>query len=442
MRGISVLIAGAGLAGLTAARHLAKRGASITVIEARPRAGGRVLTTRKPFRFRQHAEAGGDLIDDSQEAMCALIAELGLRRAPILDSGFTGIRHDARGRLVSGKNGWLDLQRRLQPEIRALCASEQRWDGGVAEALARESVAEWLSRTRAPKSIREVATGLRGFFLADPEDLSLLALVDQFAEDGVPGEERMFRILGGNDRLPAKLARSLGDRLHFDTVLRRVRQTARDVTAILESAGRAYEQRADYLVCAMPATTVRDVIFDPPMPEAQRQAVASLRYGAATKTALQFNRAVWRKRGQPRGFGTGLPIGAVWDGNEEQAGGARAGILTLLAGGRASASTRAMLSNGGPASILRQITWLNLREADLLAWSSMSWESDPWARGGYAYFDPTFAPFDRSWLARPFARVFFAGEHTSLRWQGYMNGAVETGVRAAEEIAARERSRA
>jgi monoamine oxidase len=451
MRGTSVLIAGAGLAGLTAARHLTKWGARVTVIEARRRTGGRVLTMREPFRFRQHAEAGADLIDDSQDAMCTLIAEMGLRRAPILGDGFTGLRHDARGRLVGGKKGWFDLQRRLRPEIRALCASEQRWDAGVAETLARESVGAWLVRTRAPKPIRELALGMRGFFLSDPDDLSLLALVDQFAEDGVPGEEKMFRILGGNDRLTTKLASGLGDRLHLDTILRRVRQTPRGVTATVETGGRVHEQRADYLVCAMPATTVRDVLFDPEMPDAQRNAIASLKYGAATKSALQFDRAVWRTRGRPRAFGTALPIGAVWDGNEEQRGGANggrrgeganAGILTLMAGGGASAATRAMLSEAGPAAILRQITWLDLKKADLVAWTSMSWESDPWARGGYAYFDPRFAPFDRSWLARPFERVYFAGEHTSLRWQGYMNGAVESGLRAAEEIVVRERAKA
>jgi monoamine oxidase len=64
------------------------------------------------------------------------------------------------------------------------------------------------------------------------------------------------------------------------------------------------------------------------------------------------------------------------------------------------------------------------------------WEQDPWARGGYAFFDPAFDPSLRAWLARPFGRVFFAGEHTSVKWQGYMNGAVESGRRAAAEVAA------
>ena len=448
MRGASVVIAGAGLAGLTAARELTKKGANVTVIEARERIGGRVLTTREPFRFRQHAEVGADLIDESQTEICRLIGELGLRRAEILRGGFTTIRQAARVRGDAGKKGWRELQRRLQPEIRAFCLSEQRWDGSVADALARESVAQWLDRIHAPSALREIAVGLRGFFLADPEELSLLALVDQFAEEGTPGSERMFRIVGGNDRLPSRLAQSLGRNLHLEAVLRRVRQSPQNVTVTIETGGRLHDVRGEYLICAMPVTTLRDVTFEPAMPVDQRNAIVALKYGAATKTALQFDRATWRKRGKPRAYGTPLPIGAVWDGNEDQHGDApsrsgasarQAGILTLLAGGGASPATRAMLAEGGPSRLLGALSWLDLKKTEMIGWDTVSWENEPWSRGGYAYFDTQFTPASRVWLARPFGRVFFAGEHTSLRWQGYMNGAVETGLRAVEEVAAHVR---
>ena len=448
MRGTSVLIAGAGLAGLTAARELTKKGGAVTVIDARDRVGGRVFTVREPFLHGEHAEAGADLIDESQTEICTLIAAVGLRTASILPGGFTSVRQDGVRRSIAGRRGWQDLAKRLQPEVRAFCVSEQRWDGGVADSLAPESVSQWLDRIRAPKALKDVAVGMRGFFLADPEELSLLALTDQLAEDGTPGSEKMFRIIGGNDRLPAALAQALGSRIRLQTILRRVTQTRDGVTAALESSGRVSEAHFDYLVCAMPATTVRDVAFEPDLPERQRQATAVVKYGAATKTALQFDRAPWRKRGKPRAFGTALPIGAVWDGNEEQSSLRRSantarqgGILTLLAGGGASAATRAMLAAEGPSRIVRELSWLNLKNAELVAWTSLSWEYERWSRGGYAFFDTQFPPSLRYWFARPFDRIFFAGEHTSLRWQGYMNGAVETGLRAAEEVSARARTK-
>ena len=427
---MSVLIAGAGLAGLTAARDLIKKGATVTVIDARSRVGGRVLTLREGFHHRQHAEAGGDLIDEGQKEIRTLVGQLGLKLVEILPGGFT--LRQIGGRRVRGRKGCLDLERRLRPEIRAFRLSEARWDGAVAQAIGRQSVAAWLDRINAPKSLRAMAAALRGFFLADPEQLSLLALVEQLAEEGPPGGDKMYRVMGGNDRIAAALAKPLGERLRLGTVLRAITQSAHGVRASIQTSGGSDQIEADYVICAMPASTVRDVAFDPPLPVLQHEANRSLKYGHATKTALQFDRASWRKRGSPRGFGTNLPIGAVWDGNEEQHG--AGGILTLLAGGHASVDTKVMLASIGPQRLIEQMSFVDLKRASLVAWDSVSWEDDPWARGGYAYFDPAFNPAIREWLARPFRRVFFAGEHTSIKGQGYMNGAVESGLRAAEEV--------
>ena len=82
------------------------------------------------------------------------------------------------------------------------------------------------------------------------------------------------------------------------------------------------------------------------------------------------------------------------------------------------------------------LDWLGWAETPIIGSHQFVWEADPWSRGGYAYFDPSFDPALRPWLARPFGRIFFAGEHTSFRWQGYMNGAVESGRRAAAEVEA------
>jgi monoamine oxidase len=437
LRGISVLVAGAGFAGLTAARELAEKGADVTVIEARARLGGRVLTRRQPFLQRQHAEAGADLINGDQKEIRKLVGQLGLRLVEILPGGFTGIRQAGDGRRVRGLRGWYELERRLAPEIRSYRLNEQRWDGGIAQAIGRESVAAWLDRIRAPRRLRAMATALRGFFLADPDELSLLALVDQFADEGLPGGEKVFRVLGGNDRIAEKLAAPLGRKLHLQSILRVLTQTPSGITARVESSSGLAELRADFFICAMPAATVRDVSFDPALPEPQRDAFHLLKYGAATKTLLQFDRVTWRKRGKPRAFGTNMSIGAIWDGNEEQHG--DHGILTLMAGGRASTETREMLASGGPARLIDQMDWLDLSKPDLVAWDSVSWEHEPWSRGGYAFLHRQYKPELREWLARPFGRIFFAGEHTSLKWQGYMNGAVESGLRAAAEIEARHR---
>ena len=447
LAGTSVLIAGAGLAGLSAAHDLRALGADVTVIDARDRVGGRTWTIRDGFANGQHAEAGGDMIDEAQEEIRRLCKDVGLGLTRILRGGFGYVRPDATGRprVIDSRGrgamrGWDRLSDSLRDWVRPYRLSERRWDSPIATELARRSVAQWLDDTRADHELRATATGLRGFFLADPEELSLLALVDQFSEDDTSWPWNMYRIEGGNDRLAAKLAAPLGHRLKLETELVAVSHRGKQVRCSLAHARITSQLTVDYLVLALPATTLRRVPITPALPAQQHEAIARLKYGRATKTLLQFSRRFWRAPGRPRAFGSPLPFGAVWDGNEDQRG--RPGILTLLAGGGASDLTQAITTKDGIAKLAGSLEWLGGAGSELLASRQVSWENDAWARGGYAYFDPGFDPALRSWLARPFGRLFFAGEHTSIRWQGYMNGAVESGRRAAAEIRAVESSRA
>lgn len=444
LAGRRVIVAGAGLAGLMAARELEAAGARVTVVEARDRVGGRVHTLRGGFARRQHAEAGADIIEGEQTLVRELASSLGLETVRILRQGFGYYGPDRAGRrrIHTAPGTFEELPRRLRREIGDFCLADKRWDSGVAGGLASQSVADWLTRTRAEPAFVAGVRALRGFFLADPEDLSLLAVVDQFASftppGTPPGEGQMFRITGGNDRLPSAMARALKRPVILSAILRRVRQDAGGVRVTIEERGTLRELVGDYCVVTLPASTARDVRFHPALPDQQRRAIATLKYGNATRMALQFARPFWRKAGRPRAFGSDLPLGAVWDGAEEQCNGP--GMLILLAGGNASRSLREIVEREGDSGLVDRLSWLGKPTA-LVATQTVTWEDERWSRGGYAYFDPSFEPELRPWLSRPAGRVLFAGEHTSAQFQGYMNGAIESGKRAAAEVRRLEEAR-
>jgi monoamine oxidase len=430
----SIIVVGAGLAGLAAARTLQRRGCVVSVFEARARIGGRVWTRRDGFG-EMYGEAGGELIDADQHEIRELAAELGLLEQRILRSGFAQFRlgNDRRHRIRSANTGWQATETAIAPLVKAFRLNEQEWNGPIADAIARRSVKQWLDDTNATAEVRATAMTMRNFFLADPDDLSLLVYVEQFATSGNPSGNTLYRLRGGNDRLAERMARSLRRPVRLRHIVRRIEQKKTGALVTVESDRRRSTVSATCVLVTVPAPLAAEIEFVPELPEAQRQALMRLKYGPGTKTLLQFERASWRRPGKTRACATDLDVGAVWDAGEHQGG--SKGMLALLAGGSASAATRDLVKTDA-TRLQAELRFFGIGRARLLAFHSVSWEDDPWARGGYAVFDPSFPPSSRRMLSMPSGRVFFAGEHTSAKWQGYMNGAVTSGLRAAEEICA------
>ena len=427
-----VAVVGAGVAGLVAARALAARRAIVVVFEARDRLGGRVLTVRQEGPSPVHAEAGGEFIDGDHTRVRALARELGLRLTRVLRSGFgTAVRYGGNVEvLVSQATGWRRLKRAFARELKQYESHGSRWEGTVAAELARRSVLDLLTANRA--GVREVAfaQALQGFFAAGPSSLSALVLLDQML-DGDPGSVRLYRIAGGSDALVRALADEVG-RVARRHVLRRVVQTGRGVTLTLESArGGLVEHEADYVVIAAPPPLVSTIVFTPPLPAAMRRALDALPLGAGTKSTLRFGSRWWHRSGRPDAFGTNMPVGAIWASAGDRRG---PHALTLFAAGDASAQFGALLDREGVDGVVGHLTWLGTPRDRATLVSTTRWEHDEWARGTYAVFTPGFDPLDRAWLARAHGRVLFAGEHTSGSAQGYIEGAVESGQRAATEI--------
>lgn len=422
---MKVIVVGAGLAGLAASRALGRGKVAVTVLDARRRLGGRVLTMRDGFANDEYGELGGELVDPGQKEIRSLCDDLGLTLTRVLRGGFTHRFRGEDGRYhVSRTRPWQELERLLEPLVERYRAA-----GGNAEAepvreIATFSLRAWLRKQEATREQHAMADALRGFFVADPDELSVLPVVEQMANAGSPARTPMYRIEGGSDRLVDALARDLQSPVLLQHRVMSIAQpTNRVVVTAVGPDGLQQQFEGDAVVITCPASTVSGIAFNPPLPDAQARAIRSLRYGCATKVLVQTEHEPFT--GHARAFATDSPVGAFWQGPGR--------VLTFLGGGSASRALRTRAERGA-TSLLSELCWLNLAGMPVVASHWCSWDDDAFARGGYAYFDPGFDPAGRALLGQRAGRISFAGEHTSEKWQGYMNGAIESGLRAAREV--------
>jgi monoamine oxidase len=429
-----VIVAGAGLAGMVVANELARDGRAVTVIEGRDRVGGRVWTVRDPFRGGAFGELGAEFVDEDHRRMQALARRLDIELVRVLRRGFTQrYRTDAGGFELTRTRGWDDLRAALAPLVRDYKIAAGTPDAERVRELSTFSVREWLRYQDAPTRVHALADAMRGFFLADPEDLSALPLAAELAQGGSPAQTPMFRIAGGAERLLAALSHDTDARVLLSHRLEAVRHaTDRVVCQVLDENGRRQEIEGDVLIVTLPASTLREIEIVPALPHDQWRAICSLRYGCASKAVVQTSTDLFGGR-PARAFATDTHAGAFWDAGEGQPAGTS--IVSFLAGGSASEGLWRRLADGADL-LLSDLCWLRRggRSPRAVAHAAWSWHEDPFARGGYAFIDPGFDPAWLSVQARRAGRLFFAGEHTSANYQGYMEGALESAERVLTEV--------
>lgn len=432
----NVVVAGAGLAGLAVANELGRTGRTVTLVEARDRVGGRAWTVRDPFPEGTFGELGAEFIDDDHRRMRELARRFDIKTVRVLRRGFTlRYRGDSGEFELSRTGGWNELAQAMAPLVREYSLAHGARDSDRVRELATFSVRDWLRRQDVPRHVQAIAEAMRGFFLADADDLSALPMAAELAQGGSPAQTPIHRIVGGIERLVAAVAAATDARLLLNHRLQSVRHGPdRVVCEVLDATGHQQPIEADAIVITLPASTLRDVVITPALPDDQWHAIRSLRYGCATKAAVQTSTDLFGGR-PARAFGTDTHAGAFWDAAEGQPPGIF--VTSFLAGGSAGAQLADRLRLGAEP-LLSDLCWLRRGGPSPRVLTSVyhQWEADPFARGGYAYLDPGFDPGWLPLLGRRAGRLFFAGEHTSEDFQGYMEGALQSAERVMEEIGA------
>lgn len=444
-----VIVAGAGLAGLAAAYELVRMGHRVTVLEARDRPGGRVHTLRDGFDGGLHVEAGAVFVPDHHHHTVGYARELGV---PLVSAGGggrgVGQRCFVGGRSVRIRRGqpvrWpMQLSageagltpgalraRYLDPVLDEIGdPAHPSWPGEAALRYDAMSLGELLrSRGASDGAVSIIRLGYLDEWGDGVDACSALSLLRDLAQQRGGGEA--LRVEGGTDRLPHALASRLGGRIQYRAVVTAIEHNADGVQVAVWRGGRNELLTADYLVCALPFPVLRTIRISPPFSPGKRRAIEGLRTTSVTRVYLQLRERCW-----PAGeaaVATDLPVMHLADATLGQPG-PRAVLEAFVTG--ANARRIAAMEAGARVALAReQAARVHPRLPRVFEHgTSVAWDADPWARGDYAWFAPdelrAFGPH----LARPEGRVHFAGDHTSSL-PGWMQGALASGKRAAEEV--------
>lgn len=436
-----VVVIGAGLAGLTAAYELDRKGWQVTVLEARDRVGGRCRTFRSELRFGQVAEAGGEYIDASHKAVRSYADIFGLELDDLraLEDEELSAAIYADGDLedydeVVDEDVQAELDRLDEQIERYAAAIDVADPARTGAGLDTRSVGDLLDELDLePKARTIAAADLRAEYTVEPDELSLLfhVVLTAAGADLADEDVERYRIRGGNDRLPHEFADRLRDSLVLRSPVDSVQARKSRVRVV---AGRE-KVDADFCVIATPLPVLRDMELDVQLPRAVRDAIATLQYGDVTKTALQYERRFWTDDDWSGDTLTDLPIQVTWDATGSQKG--DAGVLMTYSPGAVGKRIGAAAAQARIDAAVAQVDEMYPRsDRDFARGATIAWSRERWSRGSYAAWAP--GQYTRFWpaLRRPYGRVYFAGEHTDL-YASYMEGAVRSGRRVADAIDAR-----
>jgi monoamine oxidase len=427
---IDVLIVGAGAAGLAAAEELSRGGASVVVVEARARAGGRVFT-RRARGWPLPIELGAEFIHGRNEELFALARPAGLLIDRLPDVHFQ----------VTG-SGWKRM-RGIWEKFDAITRRMRR-DGPD------RSVAEFFrsQRSLSSEQKRMARAIIEGYDAAFPDRASEHALSTAGDPPFESDEASQFRIVSGYVRFVDRMRSQLDSRrcrLLFSTPVREIRWRRGDVRV---RTARARELRARRAIVTVPVGVLksdaneRGGIRIDPDPPTLRRALARLEMGQVVKIVLRFREAFWEDHPRKRGEGEQLTFLHQWNAAYPTwwtAAPAEVPMLTGWAGGPAAAALLSLPREDRLDRALEMLESLfEIRAAKLRAllvgWHAHDWSADPYSRGAYSYAGVGGANAPAA-LARPIDdTLYFAGEATERDESGSVPGAIASGRRAARLI--------
>jgi len=453
----SVVVVGAGLSGLAAARVLVGAGVDVTVVEARDRVGGR---TERGFTVDGVAiELGGQWLGPTQNRMYELVDELGLSTFPTYNTGDLLLQLGGRRTRVAPHRG---ATPRLSPFVLADLAQgmarfdrlagrvdlDRPWVGPDAERLDDQTFETWIRRNLRTSTGREyfrVAT--EAVFSTQSSDLSALHALF-YARSG-SGLETLLstdrgaqqdRVVGGTWRISELMADQLGDRVRLGAPVRRIEHGAEgSAVTVRTTAGDGTDGEvfgADRVVVTLPPTLAGRIDYSPALPSWRDQLTQRLPAGSVIKVYAVYDEPFWRADGLNGQVGSDEgPVKVVFDNSPPEG---TPGILVgFLEGDEGRRWARRSLPERRDAVVGCFARYFGPNAMHPIDYVERDWMAEPFSRGCYgAHFTPgVWTGFGHA-LRTPIGPIHWAGAECAPVWNGYMEGAVRSGEATAREVLA------
>lgn len=444
-----IVIIGAGLAGLNCAYELKKSGYTSTVFEGSSRTGGRIFSKRNILAPGLTTELGGEFIDSEHKDMLRLCAEFGLDLLDTLspeesqyarDSFYINGRFYSEGEVIKAFHPFASA---IAADINSL-PDEMTYDN-------HDATTEYFDHLSLPAYLDSI--GMHGFLREGIEvaylteygletevqpSINFLFLFSPKTAKGFKifgSSDERYKIQGGNQRLTNALYEQVEGQVVLEHVLVKIKSETSGYTLYFKNSNyTTVAVSADIIVSAIPFSLLREVTLDVDLPAWKRNAIMNLKYGTNAKLLIGFNSRVWRNYKYSGYAFTDRIIQSGWDNSQAQLG--NKGGYTVFQGGKKGLQ----LGEGIPAlqaiKVLLQMErmWPGCAKAFNGNVKRMHWPSYPFTKGSYSCYTLGAYTTIRGAEAKPVDNFYFAGEHCSANFQGFMNGAAETGRKAARNI--------
>jgi monoamine oxidase len=449
---VDVVVVGAGLAGLSAARRLRRHGKSVAVLEARDRVGGRTLNHR--VGRGEVVEIGGQWVGPTQNRVLKLIKDLGLKTFKTYIKGENvyyrqenapGLRRQTYTGTIPPANpaSLVELAKALNSldTMAQDVPLEAPWKAGRAVEWDGQTFETWKRDNTTIDETRDlIDLGIEAVFAAEPRDLSLLHVLFYIHAAGsfenlinTSGGAQESRVVGGSQKISIELAKRLGHRVVLKAPVRQIHHHRRGVE--VHTRHGAWE--AKRAIVAVPPTLAGRIRYQPHLPARRDQLTQRVPMGSVIKCMAVYDQPFWRADGLS-GMATS-DTGAVKVTFDNSPPSGKPGVMLGFIEGQAARDLTHKSKRHRRAAVLESLeTYFGPKaRTQVRDYFDKSWAEEAWTRGCYVGYYPTGVLVGyRDAIWRPVGPVHWAGTETATEWNGYMDGAVQSGERAADEVLA------